>query len=75
MQAESDQRSPEDKSIAIPRALINVAQVTCLLTIAMIEGQRTPYWFIERLTPSRSQDSDPLCPRDPGSWGQGEQLC
>ncbi len=74
METELAQGSPEDKSIAIPRALISVAQVTCLLTITMIEGQDTPYWFIEKLTPSPSQDSDPACSQSPGSWGQREQL-
>jgi hypothetical protein len=45
--------------IAVPRELINVAQVTCLLTIAMIEGQGTPYWFIERLWPDWPQEDKP----------------
>ena len=45
-----------DRSVTIPRELINVAQVTCLLTVAMIEGQGTPYWFLERLLPEDSPE-------------------
>jgi hypothetical protein len=36
-------------SVAIPRELIGVGQVVCLLAVATIEGQKTPYWFIEQL--------------------------
>jgi hypothetical protein len=46
--------------------LINVAQVTSLLTIAIIEGQGTPYWFIERLSP----DDQP----EPGTCGSPQDL-
>ena len=68
------QVSQEEKSVTIPRELITVAQVTCLLTITMIEGQGTPYWFIEKLTPHPSQDGDPAWHQDPRDRGQREQL-
>jgi hypothetical protein len=36
-------------SVAVPRELIGVGQVASLLAVATIEGQQTPYWFIEQL--------------------------
>ncbi|MFN2153685.1 MAG: hypothetical protein ACK2UX_00495 [Anaerolineae bacterium] len=36
-------------SVAVSRELIGVGQVACLLAVATIEGQETPYWFIEQL--------------------------
>lgn len=41
--------TPSGASVAVPRELIGVGQVTCLLAVATIEGQETPYWFIEQL--------------------------
>jgi hypothetical protein len=45
-------------SVAVPRELIGVGQVACLLATATIEGQETPYWFIEQLAdlPSTPRD-------------------
>ena len=61
-------------AIEIPRHLIDVAQVTCLLTIAMIEGQGTPYWFIEKLLPDWPQENVPHSPEAFRAWVQREQI-
>ena len=42
-------QTPSGASVAVPRELIGVGQVACLLAVATIEGQETPYWFIEQL--------------------------
>jgi hypothetical protein len=51
-------QTPSGASVAVPRELIGVGQVVCLLAVATIEGQETPYWFIEHLAglPSAPRD-------------------
>lgn len=51
-------QTPSGASVAVPRELIGVGQVACLLAVATIEGQETPYWFIEQLAglPSSPRD-------------------
>lgn len=39
--------------------LIDTGQVTCLLGIATLEGQGTPFWFIEKLWPDEPDDHKP----------------
>lgn len=55
-------QTPSGASVAVPRELIGVGQVACLLAVATIEGQETPYWFIEQLAG--------LPPTPRGRWGE-----
>jgi len=66
--------APALDEIEIPRQLIDVSQITCLLTIAMIEGQGTPYWFIEKLLPDWPQENVPHSPEAFRAWVEREQI-
>jgi hypothetical protein len=48
---ENNEMKMEQMQEPILSRLVQVMQSACLLSVAMIQGEATPYWFLERIVP------------------------